>query len=171
MRWLALLLVVGCGHGESIGPNACDHAGGSDSQCCSLTADCTQQFEFCLPPGGFLGCGTCNGEPETCTTDAECKPMGATLICQQRTCACDSQRDCVAGCTADADCADGQSCDVTTNRCGQTPCTTAAECPADFTCTANACIRKGCIDASDCDAFCVEGSCYQSAGECRAQPV
>ncbi len=93
------------------------------------------------------------------------------MICQLRTCACDGERDCVQGCTANADCDDGESCDLATNRCGRTLCGVDADCPPDFACGNAGCLRRECETNADCDAFCVDGQCYQTAGECVPVPV
>jgi hypothetical protein len=140
----------------------------ADSQCCLNNDSCTASGTLCAPPGASFGCGVCQSDPSTCMTDTDCKAQNPTAICMPRTCACDQQKDCVAGCTSDAGCGTGESCDLQTNRCGPTACTASTTCPQDFSCIANRCLRKGCISNDDCDAFCVEGQCYQKAGECRA---
>jgi len=174
MRCLVILavLVGGCGGGQSIGPNACESA---DPQhvCCTEDTQCDNGnfSEFCLAPGAFAGCGACNSEPSTCTIDNDCKAMGATMICQPRTCACDFENDCVAGCTSDAQCGEAQACNLTSNHCEALACAATPDCPVDFACTDGHCIRATCETDNDCDAFCVGGACYQQAGVCTDRPV
>jgi len=155
-------------NGRSPDPLDCEHTQSPDSKCCLSDENCTGGQELCAPPGASFGCGVCNTDPTACGSDAECRGANPIAICVERTCGCSAQRDCVPGCTSDAGCGIGQSCNLTTNRCAPTECTTTAACPQDFGCIGNRCLRKGCITSSDCDGFCVDGLCYQEAGECRA---
>jgi hypothetical protein len=169
---VVVVLVTACGHGESISPAACNPAV-VNAVCCTQDSECTSESfpEFCLAPGELRGCGICNSDPSTCSVDADCKAQDPTTICQVRVCACDGDRECVQGCTSDAGCAEGESCDLATNRCGRTLCGVDADCPADFVCGDAGCLRRECESSSDCDAFCVDGHCYQNAGECVGVPV
>jgi hypothetical protein len=162
---LCLFLVACSSSGKSIGPDDCTHTQQPTTACCLVDTQCMSAI--CAPPGTPQICGSCDSSPSTCTTDAQCKTQISTSICEPRACACTDERDCVAGCTSDAGCDDGETCNLTSNRCEVTTCATAATCPQDFDCLANRCIRKGCISNADCDAFCVDGLCYQEAGECR----
>lgn len=92
--------------------------------------------------------------------------MGGHDICEPL--ACNGGSWCVEGCTSDLFCAEGQMCNTTTNRCGPKACTTATDCPSNFSCTASTCARLSCASDSDCSGYCVLGACYANAGECRA---
>lgn len=174
-----VLVIAACGGGGPTGddtgddappdPSTCEHDGNPNLSggCCRDDVDCTATQEFCAPPGTAPGCGVCFMDPGDCTTDAECEARGAGMICEPITCACFDQRSCVPGCTDDSTCAEGETCDVAAGRCVATPCTTAAQCPTDFSCATDACARTTCTTDAECDGFCVLGRCYPSSGECQ----
>lgn len=166
---IGILFVVGCGANNNPPAAAeCDHTQGSDSRCCGVDGDCVgPQTEFCVPPGTPRGCGVCSTDVGDCLSDAECKPQGATRICVEVTCTCERAMHCVGGCTSDASCTEGQTCNTSTGRCAATACTRDANCPAEFRCGATGCVRKTCTSDGDCGGYCVGGSCYPKAGECQ----
>jgi hypothetical protein len=160
-------LLACSGGGQSPPAIECDHTQFQDSQCCTSNTDCTApNGVFCAPPGADIGCGFCSQDPGTCAVDADCKAQSPSAICEPRECACEGQRECVGGCTSNAQCATGQSCELASSRCVATSCSVAADCPVNFGCNGS-CARKTCSDNSQCDGFCVDGQCFDSAGECR----
>src|SRR5262245_23070978 len=163
--------LLACGGGHSGSTVECEHLYSADSQCCTAQSDCTPEsgLETCAPPGTPFGCGVCNMDPSDCGNDADCKSRDPASICEPVTCSCDAvpAMRCTAGCTMHADCAEGQSCDITTNRCIAKACATAAQCPIDFICTPTGCSRATCHTRSECSGYCVDGACYTTAGECR----
>jgi hypothetical protein len=70
-------------------------------------------------------------------------------------------------CSTDEDCSEGEFCDPATSQCDEIVCATSVDCPPDFDCPAGACQRHACEVSEECSAFCVEGQCYQRAGECQ----
>jgi hypothetical protein len=75
---------------------------------------------------------------------------------------------CLAGCTGDTDCTEGESC-AANHHCGPIACGSAGPaCPVDFSCgTGGTCVRKSCTGDSQCSNACVEGSCYHEPGHCQ----
>ena len=172
---LGVAMLFGCGlQHDAPSPSECDHLWGNPdpsgymaSACCRTQQDCidaSQSGYYCTPPGIPLPFGNC---PQSeCTVDAECRATNPTAICQ--TLSCDPSRGmCVGGCTNDAGCGAGEACDLTTNRCHPAACAHPTDCPTNFSCTGGACARTTCASDSDCDGYCVLGSCYTAAGECR----
>jgi hypothetical protein len=76
----------------------------------------------------------------------------------------------VPGCTADADCVKGDSCDLATNRCAPINCGVLTPCPPNFACESAACVRAVCASDVECDGFCVSGKCYDAQGTCTIPP-
>lgn len=149
-------------------PTACPQLGCPGGECCNTQAQCATNTT-CAPPGTPPGCGVCNTEMGDCTSDAQCKPRGATLVCDPIACTCTDQRRCVQGCTSDAACGDGTHCDTASARCVPLACTQDPDCPGNFHCSAShTCERSTCTTDNDCDGFCVLGQCFGSGrGECR----
>ena len=176
MRYVILAtMVLGCGlvH-DAPSASECDHVWGSPSgymasACCRTQQDCVDASQstttFCTAPTTPLPMGFCPAS--ACSVDADCRATSSTAICQPLACELDGGGTCVAGCTADANCADGEACDLATNRCHAAACVHATDCPTNFTCSAGACARSSCTTDSDCDGYCVLGQCYLAAGECR----
>lgn len=161
---VAVVACWGCGGGGQSPP--CEHTF-DGSRCCLSSASCRNAQEFCAPPNSAVGCGACDSTPGTCVTDDDCRIVQPATICEPRQCACfPDSTVCVPGCTTDSDCGVGQSCDVATNRCDAQPCSTAP-CPDNFDCRSGRCARRACVDFADCEGFCVEGLCFEQAGECR----
>lgn len=178
MRALVVVMLAACGASQDAPTGAeCDHVWGQPSgymasACCRSQTDCAaagQSSYLCTPPGTPLPSGACPlGD---CDVDADCRTTGQPDICQPTSCTPVGGPSrtgiCVAGCTADAGCAAGESCDLATNRCHARACATATDCPTDFGCEAGACARHTCASDGDCAGYCVLGHCYQAAGECR----
>jgi hypothetical protein len=179
--------------GGSAGGGSTDAAGGLDASAekprptegtpCSSQDDCgADVYDFgleCHPPGESWGCGGClMGNPMlpgNCWSDADCVPDGGattgTMICDYRpstTCSCDSPRMlCVLGCRTNNDCDSGQACNQS-YRCEKACVAGDGTCPVDFSCDVNgACRRNSCTSDSECSAFCVMGSCYDTRGDCE----
>ena len=150
---------------EAETPLECPALGCLGGDCCATQNQCMSN-ETCAPPGTAPGCGICNTDPGTCTTDAECKTMGATEICEPVVCACDNQKACVAGCTNDAQCSPGQTCDLGAARCVAISCGGAATCPPNFECGGATCTRMSCASDLDCAGYCVNGTCFEQTGSC-----
>src|SRR5215813_11980588 len=138
------LFACGGGHPGS-STVECEHTLSADSRCCTAQSDCPQDggIEMCAPPGTPLGCGVCNMDPSDCGADADCKSREPTSICQPVTCSCDavSAKRCTAGCTVNTMCGDGESCDITTNRCVAKACTTTGQCRLPFIRAPTGCSR------------------------------
>jgi hypothetical protein len=173
--WLAMIAVsIGCGLQRGAPTAAeCAHDWGAPSgymatACCRTQQDCVaagQSSWYCTPPNTPFPMGAC--PMSNCAADADCRAGGAPSICQPLSCGLTEGGLCVAGCTGDAGCAQGESCELTTNRCHASACATATDCPLDFGCSAGACARTTCTSDDDCHGYCVTGHCYQAAGECR----
>jgi hypothetical protein len=160
------------GHGGASGGNSGrGGAGGANGGPCWSATDCGAAT--CAPPGTPLCGGACIGVLHPCTTDSDCAPdAAAPSVCEQVPCSCPAGKGCVAGCTSDGDCPQGQSC-ASDHHCLPTPCgATSSGCPADFTCnlsgaSGGACARKSCQSDAQCSGACVEGLCYGAPGTCR----
>ena len=157
---------VGC-RGLTEPPHACPEVACPTPICCDDQADCSGAGFSCAGPNDAPGCGACNNDPGSCTTDADCGGPVNGMICEAIRCSCDGARTCVPGCTADSECGTGETCSPSTHRCTARACSSTAGCPPDFTCTDGACARTPCTDDSVCDGFCVNGFCEASLGECR----
>src|SRR5207237_10250943 len=102
-----------------------------------------------------------------CTSDAQCKTRGASLVCDPIACTCSNQKTCVPGCTSDMQCADGgQRCDLATARCVAQACSVPADCAPNFDCRATTCTRRPWPSDLECDGFCVDGACFAQTGTC-----
>jgi hypothetical protein len=137
-------------------------------QCCRGDTECGMASS-CATPGAPTGCGTCSIDPGTCNADPDC-PSGS--ICEPFNCSCNGAKNCVAGCTSDASCSNGDSCNLSTHRCGPRPCGPALACPQALLCgAAGTCIRRSCSSDTDCaplgGTYCVEGQCFSDLGTCR----
>jgi hypothetical protein len=147
----------------------CPPVGCASPVCCHDQPECGAQFGFiCLAPGGTLGCPICMMGGGTCNADTDC---GGGQICQPIACACDGSKQCVPGCTSD--CPQGEACDNSDHpRCVPQGCNAANPCPRAFDCVMSACARRPCQTDADCGAalYCVDGSCYDSLGQCTVQP-
>ena len=166
---------AGCGCAESYRgclaeietPATCPALGCPSGICCSSAEACVPATGDCTPPGSAPGCGACNTDPGTCTTDATCQAGGASMICEPIACSCSGNQACVQGCVDDTTCAVGTRCDVATARCVAKACTDAMGCPANFDCTSQMCARRTCTEDLACDGFCVWYQCFAERGECR----
>jgi len=157
---------------------------------CRRAADCNPNFQICLEPGGYLGCGICYSDGaidanfERCTSDTDCNGTDPMQICEPlgraaQTCSpCGGEgsvKVCLRGCESDASCADGEVCDA--QRCRASSCSANADCPRTHQCSRAAdgsarCSRRSCANDSECGGgYCVEGACYDTAGRCHALPA
>jgi hypothetical protein len=138
---------------------------------CRTGSDC-ESFQQCFYPGQSIGCGTCfPGEP-TCASDADCQGTDPTLICEPHPCSCNGATECVAGCTAEDQCAPWEFC-APTHRCVADVCLQESDCPPNFVCAPADnphCVRKICSSDADCADYCVDGQCYDTPGSCGTQP-
>jgi hypothetical protein len=138
---------------------------------CSIEHSC--KSGMCYAPGEFMGCGACRPPPkDTCTSDADCKPLGTSYICSSdpRDCFCSAVAICRPGCAGPADCdATWQVCGGD-NRCTGMPCGGPGSCPANYDCVAARCAPRACTSSADCTGYCVNGLCYASAGHCGFPP-
>jgi hypothetical protein len=151
---------------------------------CRSNVNCDPSSQFCLVPGGFIGCGICYPEDYIdqtfvrCTEDAECSAPGqicAPLGAVSRTCdACSGPNYvCMPGCTGDGDCDSSQSCEV--GHCVGRPCVEGT-CSAFYDCAPNGrneyrCARRRCGADDVCQGgTCVNGECYDSPGRCEWLP-
>ena len=156
----------GClGAGET--PAMCPALGCPSGICCSSELACAPSTGTCEPPGASFGCGACNTDPGNCTVDADCKPQGATMVCDPIACSCGGHLACVLGCVGDAGCGEGQTCDLASARCIARACTGDAGCPSNFRCPAHTCVRMTCTEDVECDGYCVDGSCFAELGSCQ----
>ena len=155
---------MGC-RGENDTPYGCPALGCAQPECCGAAADCTSPLT-CVEPGGSAGCGACDSTVGDCLRDRECD-VQAGDVCDPIPCSCSDQMHCVPGCMGDLDCGTAEVCDTDLHRCRGVACTTAADCPADFSCGAlGTCERRTCTADADCDGFCVNGLCYDAQGVC-----
>jgi hypothetical protein len=148
----------------------------SQDDCGALFVD---SYLECHRPGESWGCGGClMGDPTApgnCWSDADCVPDGGattgTMICDyppSTRCCCSCPRMlCVLGCRTNNDCDSGQACNQS-YRCEKACVAGDGTCPVDFSCDVNgACRRNSCTSDSECSAFCVMGSCYDTLGDCE----
>jgi hypothetical protein len=151
-------------------PAMCPQLGCPSGICCSADHPCASGTGMCFSPGESIGCGACRPDPNSCNTDADCKPMGQTMVCDPIECSCMGNKACTQGCTNDMACGEGTHCDLPTARCVALSCSAATPCPANFSCTSGACARTTCNMDSDCDGFCVNGGCFAGRGMCTFPP-
>lgn len=137
---------------------------------CRDDADCKKGGTSCYAPGESVGCGACMNVDSPCTSDAECKASGADLICQGVECACSGESACMPGCTPASECGVGATCDPSSKRCAPKPCASGDECPDNFDCKPEGCVRSACSTDADCDDRCVRGVCHEEFGFCSAPP-
>lgn len=146
----------------------CPVFGCATPRCCADDTECGPPL-LCLPPDVDLGCGACRIDPGNCVGDADCQPGD---ICEWIACTCTGESECVPGCTADSECAQGEECSTASlnPRCLPAACGPSDPCEADFDCVTNQCQRRTCTDDPSCDNFCVLGRCYDSLGACGSLP-
>ena len=138
---------------------------------CHTGADC-DSMGMCFAPGESIGCGMCMEPMDTCSIDADCQTSNPTAICEQSTiadCLCSSAMICKPGCTSDAQCDEGETCD-SGHHCVPTTCGAQSDCPVDFACNDGGCARATCSGDWDCTGFCVKGQCYGKLGFCSMLP-
>jgi len=115
---------------------------------CSATSPC--------PSGQSCVAGSCRADVDTCQFNFECGAAGRICVNQQ----------CTTGCTADAMCGTGFTCDEASGACVAIPpvprmCTDDAACGAG-----RICIDSSCYDGCTADAMCGTDR-YCAAGVCR----
>jgi hypothetical protein len=122
-----------------------------------------------------------------CTTDADCGQSG--IICTTVECACNGGTYCQPGCMSDSACAEGEVCSQGGGpgkfHCIPAPCSGPGtgcgllfDCkPAGCSAVASPCCqRRTCGVDADCHvknappAYCVDGLCYDSPGQCLPPP-
>jgi hypothetical protein len=144
-------------------PLDCPALGCVGGECCATESQCMTN-ETCAPPGTKQDCGACTSDPGNCVVDGDCKMMGATEICEPVDCACQNQKECVAGCSDDSQCDAGLACDVGSSRCVAMACVNT--CPPNFECASGTCVRMSCASDLDCAGYCVNGTCFEQTGSC-----
>jgi hypothetical protein len=167
---LGLLAAAACGSSTD---NAGSDAGsGGASSGCRGANDCGGGY-FCaaytLPP-------LCGGQVDTgftsdCQTDADCADAGTGYTCETKICTfphggAQPAPHCRPGCSADADCGPGSSCNAA-HHCEPAACTTAADCGSDYACSGGSCAPKPCSNDADCGGYCVNGVCSATIGVCE----
>jgi len=122
----------------------------------------------CYAPGR-MACGGPAPPPATCATDADCT-TATNLICDVPPC---GNKQCIAGCIADSDCAPSEVCG-SDHRCAPAPCTGDSDCHPNRRCDSDGhCVRRSCTlsseccTASDCGGYCVDNLCYEVPGTCQ----
>ncbi|MSP59227.1 MAG: hypothetical protein EXR72_02615 [Myxococcales bacterium] len=138
---------------------------------CRTPQDC-KNGELCLAPGAHPGCGICMKVADPCLSDAQCKAMGAKMICEPGVCTCNGEKLCKEGCSKNGDCQAWQFC-APTNRCINNVCLKDKDCPANFACLPPNnphCERKVCKSDLECAGFCIGGLCYGEPGTCMFPP-
>jgi hypothetical protein len=164
--------------GNATGGNGSGGSGGSpvdgghdaSSGACWQQSDC-HVGSFCTVPGQSLCGGACPIVTNPCSVDTDCATdAGVPLVCVVEPCVCGpTNMGCVAGCSTDADCGEGEAC-LTNHHCGPIQCGVGIACPTNFVCgDGGACVRKACTSDSQCASACVEGLCYSRPGSCQLE--
>jgi hypothetical protein len=131
---------------------------------CRTADDCaTGMGQFCLSPDEPPPCGTCYQPILPCENDDQCLNQGVSMICERAPCGCSAE--CRTGCMGDAECPAGESCGAG-GRCLPKTCSSAANCPTNFDCSNNQCMRRTCANDAVCDGYCVKERCYETPGAC-----
>jgi hypothetical protein len=154
----------GGAHDAAVNDAGHDTSNGS----CWALSDC-HGGSFCTVPGQSVCGGACPAVTNPCSSDSDCATDAAVpLICVVEPCTCGpTNMGCLAGCAANADCAEGESCG-SNHHCAPIACTSGQGCPTDFICgVASTCVRKSCTSDSQCSNACVEGGCYKEPGHCQ----
>lgn len=142
---------------------------GTKPASCTMEKPCEKTGYHCFRAGPQPPrCGT--RPRDLCRTDADCRNQGPGFICKWGHGLCGG-RGCAPGCKKDADCAVYQSCQLSTHRCVTKTCSSAKDCPDNFTCgKAGKCRRKRCTQSSECEGYCVHKGCFPQPGVCRKPP-
>ena len=164
--------------------------GNNEQVACTFTSEC--------PSGQRCDDGVCSSETQSCTSDAACgfDEYCASGTCKVYTCAEDSECEgddyicddtdnrCRLGCRLDTDCADGSTCNQSSNTCQESGACTPTSCPVFQRCNTTAspavCEYTGeCDFEDDSNATCVfyanfidDGEDYicGRAGRCLPKP-
>jgi len=144
---------------------------------CRATVECEQDDLLCVEPGGFAGCVECRLESDECAFDSDCAGRGELAVCDLRPmlgpdCFCQPTRRCIAGCTSNTDCAEGERCDARAH-CTAITCAADDQCPEHFYChlSSGRCARRYCVQDAECPTgFCVEYGCHGVLGVCVYRP-
>ena len=134
---------------------------------CTTELACEDPGAMCIGPEEQL-CGICFEVDNPCVNDGQCD-MGMVCAEEPHPCACTGERDCIAPCIAGDPCGSGKQCDAG-GHCVAQPCSQDADCPSNFSCTGGACERVTCKASSECDDYCVKGSCFAIPGNCGYPP-
>ncbi len=157
MRWSILGWVMAAGLAscsDDVGPDPLD-AGR-----CREAGDCAAQ-EQCLRPDAVTACAGADCPTDACSGDADCQTAGNSDVCR----AIGGVRMCVAACDA-VGCADHEACGED-GRCEPKRCAIDEDCPTNFACPGDICVRVVCDQDAPCSGFCVRGECYAEAGTCE----
>ena len=153
---------------------------------CHANADCPAS-DYCHAPGGPYAIGISPGP--TCSSDAECSADAGVGTCGAGACVCQSSQYaqgfgrnvCSPPCANDSDCGSqlgfiygdgtGFVCGAG-GHCVPKSCSAPTDCPADFDCAANLCVRRSCTTDANCapSGVCVDGACYPGVGACEVEP-
>ncbi len=146
---------------------------------CSTNQDCGPGFGLtCRAPGESLGCGACRQGQGDCGSDTDCAAdagtSGGKLICDpapSTSCFCSSTFICVAGCRAKSDCPSNQDCNRR-HQCQNSCVPGDGTCPVNFSCgTDGFCGQTSCTTDAECSGACVKGLCYSTRGSCEFLPL
>lgn len=143
---------------------------GNEGDPCTIEKPCKGQgrLYYCRLPGPrAVQCGT--RPRDLCRTDADCSSQGPAFICKMGHGLCGG-RGCAPGCKKDADCAEYETCRLSTHRCETKTCSSAKDCPDNFKCVQGKCDRKRCTKSSECEGYCVHKGCYPHPGVCTKPP-
>jgi hypothetical protein len=170
---LVLLVLLAACASSSSSSNTSDAANDSvGNDGCRSGSDCGGA-SFCANDNLPTLCGgVCDfNRTDSCTSDAECTEAGANLVCDL-ICRCQiggaqPVKHCTKGCSSDADCGAGLSCNGL-HRCIAASCLNPGDCHSDdFMCNGGFCAAKSCKSDSDCAHFCVNGGCAATLGTCE----
>jgi hypothetical protein len=116
----------------------------------------------CYAPDESVCAGPAPPQDE-CNADADCTPADGPMICEPAG-HCGMTK-CVPGCIDAMDCEEFQECSAE-SRCTPKACAANDTCGADHACVSGICTRRKCESSSECEGYCVKGSCYDTPGSC-----
>lgn len=136
---------------------------------CSAEQACDPSTgSFCVQPD-FPMCGTCMDPDIPCEDDTDCQDSLGVCEPNPYPCPCDpSIWGCTAPCESDDGCDGVKVCDGG-GHCVMPSCGQDGDCPANHGCVEGSCARDTCAHSSECDDWCVLGSCYDFPGTCLSE--
>ncbi len=136
------------------------------SGCCTSTGASCGGMRYCLAPDELPQCGICNAAEPACVSNNDC----VDSTCAPFPCSCGTRMCQQITCTDDSACSPAEYCSIA-GYCLSRHCASTADCPADFACANNDCVRQSCLTDGECSAFCVNGQCYSGRGTCTISPI